>query len=146
MKRVTTLLAVTAISAGVGCHLGGEPIGPDGGTVVSDDGRFSLEIPAGALDREVTITIETVECERPEAMGPCYDVQPRGTGFAFPAEVAYEIADMDLAGVEPTALGVIAERDDGWRVLADRDVDVEDEVVYASAMYLSAFALVPVAE
>ncbi len=144
MNRVHTLLAITAVSAAIGCHLGGEPIGPEGGVVVSEDGRFSLSIPAGALDREVTITVEQVECQRPEAMGPCYDVQPHGTAFTFPAEVAFEIADMDLAGVEPSTLGVVTERDDGWRVLADRDVDLEDEVVYASATYLSSFELMPV--
>ena len=141
---ITALLAATAISAAAGCHTDTQTVGPMGGLVVSEDGRFSLEIPAGALDRDVDISIEEVECERSESMGPCYDVQPRGTAFVYPAELAYEIGDMDLADVEPGSLGVIAERDDGWRVLADREVDTDDEVVYASAMYLSTFALVPV--
>jgi hypothetical protein len=144
-RRVVTLLAATAISAVAGgCDTQGETIGAQGGLILSEDGRFSLEVPARALDHDVEIFVDAIDCERPDTMGACYDVQPRGTAFVLPAAVAFEIADMDLADVHPKQLGVIVQRGDSWRVLADRTVDTEDEVVYGSALYLSAFALVPV--
>ena len=138
---VAGLLALTVTA---GCENNLQTVGPRGGEVTSLDGRFALVIPEGALEEDVDIVVEQVDCEQSTALGPCYEVGPRGTAFLRPAEVSYEIADMDLADVEPTRLGVVAERDADWRVLADRAVDTEDEVVYATAMYLSSFALVPV--
>ncbi|NIP31116.1 MAG: hypothetical protein GTO02_15420, partial [Candidatus Dadabacteria bacterium] len=35
-------------------------IGPDGGTIVTSDGRFTLEIPPGALEEEVEISLELI--------------------------------------------------------------------------------------
>jgi hypothetical protein len=138
---VSGLLALTVAT---GCETNAETVGPRGGDVSSLDGRFAIVIPEGALDHDVDITVEQVECEQDTAVGPCYEVGPRGTAFLHPAEVSYEIADMDLSDVDPSRLGVVTERGADWRVLSDRSVDEEDEVVYATAMYLSSFALVPV--
>jgi hypothetical protein len=126
-----------------GCEAASEEtVGPRGGTVVSDDGRFSLEIPEGALDTEVQIRIHAVECEPETAVGPCYEVTPRGMGFHVPAVVTYELGGMKLDALDPHRLNVIAERDEGWNVLADRIVDLDDELLSASAMYLSSYAIV----
>ncbi len=132
-------LGVFAATA-VGCDAGGEIVGPRGGTLVSDDGRFSVDIPAGALTREVELSIEEVECAFGEAIGSCYAVLPLGTTFLFPAEVAYEVADMNVSD----DVGVVAQAADGWRVLPDRDVDLDDAVVYGSAMYLTEYGLASV--
>ena len=100
----------------VGCDAQGEPIGPRGGVLVSDDGRFSLDIPARALDTTVELSIEEVECEIGDAIGACYAVHPRGTTFLFPVEVAYEISDMHLSD----EVALITQTADGWRILPDR--------------------------
>ncbi|MEM6293331.1 MAG: hypothetical protein AAGA54_18810 [Myxococcota bacterium] len=131
------LVGAMGASVLVGCDASGETVGPRGGTLVSDDGRFSLEIPAGALDEAVELSIEEVECDLGDAIGACYEVSPRGTAFVLPVEVAYEVADMDIT----ESVGVVAEAADGWRVLPDRDVDLDDAVVYGSAMYLSQYGL-----
>ena len=132
----TALFAAIAAFAS-GCDTTGETIGPRGGTLVSEDGRFSVDIPEGALDSEVELSIEEVECELGQAIGSCYAVFPTGTTFLYPVEVAYELGDMDV----DEDIAVVAEASDGWRVLPDRGVDLEDAVVYASAMYLSEYGL-----
>ncbi len=129
-------LGMSAAAAG-GCDAGGEVIGPRGGTIASEDGRFSLDIPAGALDTEVELSIEKVECAFGDSIGSCYAVAPLGTTFLFPIEVAYELADMNVTD----EVGVVGHAADGWRVLPDRDVDLEDAVVYGSAMYLTEYGL-----
>lgn len=132
----TALFAAIAAFAS-GCDTTGETLGPRGGTLVSDDGRFSVDIPEGALDSEVELSIEEVECALGDAIGSCYAVFPTGTTFLYPVEVAYELGDMDV----DEDIAVVAEASDGWRVLPDRGVDLEDAVVYASAMYLSEYGL-----
>jgi hypothetical protein len=124
------------------CESAPESIAPRGGVVVSDDGRFTLEIPAGALESHVQINIAAVECEPDGAIGPCYELSPRGVGFLLPATVTYELGGMELGFIDPRQLNVVAERDEGWNVLADQSVDLEDEILTASALYLSSYAMV----
>ncbi len=113
-----------------------------GGVIVSDDGRFSLEIPAGALEEAVDITLDEVECDQPGAVSVCYQMEPVGLPLLRPGRVAYELESADLDGVEPQAVTVLVEREELWKPLSDREVDMVDEVVTASAVYLSAFTVV----
>src|SRR5689334_18354790 len=62
MARLTKI-SMLAIACATGCATqGGETVGTRGGTVISDDGRFSVEIRPGALEEDVDITIEEVDC------------------------------------------------------------------------------------
>ena len=65
-----TVLAVLALVAG--CESSGDSVGPRGGTIVSEDGRFSLEIRPGALEQDVDIAIHEVGCGSMgvDAVGP----------------------------------------------------------------------------
>ncbi|MBL8946376.1 MAG: hypothetical protein JNK45_24635 [Myxococcales bacterium] len=145
MARLTKMLFVACVLA-TGCDLAGETMGPRGGTVVSEDGRFSLEIAPGALDHDVEVTIATVACGAMDqtALGSCYEVGPRGTAFLFPARVTFELDADGVAGVTVDHLALSGRREHGWDLLADRAVDLEDGTVSASALYLSSFALVSV--
>lgn len=140
----STLFSVLALATVGACSGEGETIGPRGGSIVSDDGRFSLEVPAGALSHDVTITIDEVDCAGmalAHAVGTCYQLGPRGTGFLYPATVTYEL-DESLDGVRPESLALSVRRNSGWNLLADRVVDRDEGILQASAGYLSAFAIV----
>lgn len=145
MARLGTL-TIFACVAMMGCQqVDGETVGPRGGTVVSQDGRLSLEIDPGALAREVEITITPADCASMDvdAAGPCYHVGPVGTAFLFPALLTVELepGDVESAGDDDLALSALREHD--WNVLADRNYDPEHGMVAASATYLSSFAVVP---
>ncbi len=149
MPRLTKMALVASVLAGgltAGCDAEGEEIGSRGGIVVSEDGRFSVEIAPDALDHTVDVTITTVTCgtmtER--AVGPCYAVGPRGTAFLFPAKISVELDDDTLEGVPASRLALSSRRELRWDLLADRDVDIEDGTISASASYLSAFAVITV--
>jgi hypothetical protein len=58
--------------------------------------------------------------------------------------VIYELDERMLQAASPDALVVVVERSEDWGVLADRDVDLEEETISASALYLSSFAVVAV--
>jgi len=139
-------IAYIALAASVfvtGCvEQEGVTIGPRGGIVVSEDGRFSLEIPAGALDQEVDITLDEVDCEQPNIIGPCYDVGPVGLPLLFPGTITYELDSQMVDAFMAEELAVLTERDEDWRPLADHRVDRDAEIVTASAVYLSSYAVV----
>ena len=136
-------IALAAAVLVTGCDEGdGTTVGPRGGMIVSDDGRFSIEIPGGALEHDVEITIDEVDCMQPEAIGPCYEVGPVGLPLLFPGEVVYELDAEMMEGLSAEQLAVLVEREDDWKPLADHRVDMADEIVTASAVYLSSYAVV----
>lgn len=136
-------LTLTALVVATGCNeQQGVAIGSRGGVVTSEDGRFSLEIPTGALEQEVEITIEEVECDAPKAVGPCYELGPMGLPLLHPVSLRYEVDEGVLDDIDVEHLELLTQREDVWRSLADSDVDLEHEVVVASAVYLSTYAVV----
>lgn len=148
--RATAALLVTLCCA---CDSESNMVGPEGGVVTSRDGRFTLEVPPGALDRDVEISVDVTQCHQPHTIGECYVLGPAGTNFLFPAAVAFELGDAELKKLEQFddghesdadagSLGVIAESSEGWKMLADRNIDEHQDVVSASVLYLSTFALV----
>ena len=141
-------LCATAVAA---CDAGdGTPIGPEGGVVVSDDGRLTVEIPAGALDEVVDVSIHAVE-DGPsgeDAAVRAYSIEPLGTALVLPAHIEYDwtvqpAADalsLDATTVEDPSLFI--ERGPQWQALADRSIDVDAGYVSGSAHYLGVIAVV----
>jgi hypothetical protein len=126
----------------------GDTVGPEGGIVVSRDGRVTLEIPEGALSEDLAITIEVVD-EGPEgAVGRTYEIEPRFTQLQFPARLTYDLAVEDgvsplgLAGADMSGASLVTEKADGWGPLADREIDLAAQEVSASVMFFSSYALV----
>lgn len=140
---VNIALAVSVLMTG--CDAGeGTTVGTRGGTIISEDGRFAIEIPAGALEHDVDITIDEVGCEQAEAIGPCYAVGPVGLPLLLPGMVSYELDAEMMDGLTAEQLSVLVEREQDWKPLADHRVDMSNEVVTASAVYLSSYAVVAV--
>jgi hypothetical protein len=142
MKLQTIAAACLAFVGLFGCDpLGEHAIGPEGGVVESDDGRLTLDIPAGALHEAIEITIEEAD-ELPEgALGPAYRVLPVGTVFAAPVHLLYNYG---ARGMEVAAddIVLVVERDHEWSELPDRHVFEAEGIVSASALYLSTFCVV----
>jgi hypothetical protein len=141
---------ILGILAVAGCDEGMDTIGPEGGVVTSRDGRVALEIPPGALEGEVAVTIEKVDGGPDGAIGDVYEILPTHTQLLFPATIEIDLSMAKGDGsVEPQLSAAAMEdvvvttaRGDSWRDLADLDVDTESELVTASVMYFSTYALV----
>lgn len=135
----TLLLASTFAT---GCDvLDAEGIGAEGGVVVSDDGRMALEIPAGALDEAVEITIEVVD--GPEgSVSELYVIEPMGLTFERPVALVFDYDDETLGDEDADALTMVAHREADWAYLPDHVVDEDDQTVTASLMSLSAVTVV----
>ncbi len=146
-----TLAAVlTLCFLATGCEQG-ETVGPRGGTVMSDDGRVTLDIPEGALTSEVEITIEVVEDAPAGAIGTVYAIEPAGLALLAPATLTFDLAIEDearaagtedsLAGLEIEDLVLLAEKADLWKPMSDREVDADAEIISASVLWFSSYAL-----
>jgi hypothetical protein len=139
MFQRTMLTGLVAIAMLSGCDgQDTETVGPRGGVVTSPDGRVTLEVPAGALDQEVAITIDEVDAGHDGAVGPTYEILPRGLAFNEPATLVYDVSEgMDVAADQVI---VVTEAADGWNALADFDADMDAQLLYASVLYLSTYA------
>jgi hypothetical protein len=141
------LLSVLAVA---GCDEGMDTIGPEGGVVTSRDGRVTLDIPPGALDHDVAITIEQIDDGPEGSLGAVYEILPSRTQLLFPATIEVDLsASKGDGSLEPQLTAatmedvvIATERGEGWEQLADLDVDVEAEVVTASVLYFSSYAVV----
>ncbi|MEM9457719.1 MAG: hypothetical protein AAGF11_26305 [Myxococcota bacterium] len=140
---IECMLVGTVLLAGCAAPQGVE-VGPRGGMVMSDDGRFTVEIPKGALEQDIDIVIDQMECEPAESVGPCYVVEPVGLPLLTPGTVTVDL-DWGLRdGLDVERLTVLTENERGWNALADREVDTRDQVLTASAVYLGSYALATV--
>ncbi len=136
-RRLLLPLALAAFSLALSaCNGDGDggdvaPAGPTSAarTVISDDSKLSLEIPPGALDEEIAISITAVPLEElPEELqvlrgaGAGYRLEPDGLEFGRPVAVTMELRRDELED-EPedgiTAYGLVSFTADGERELLD---------------------------
>ena len=142
--RATQALAafvLATVAAATGCDMGageGVEVGPRGGIVRSDDGRVTLEIPAGALTDTVAVSIVETDELPNNAAGPAYAIEPYGLVFAAPAELAYDVS----GGLMSDTVQLVTERGGSWDALADHDVDAEMLEVTASVLFASNVGLI----
>jgi hypothetical protein len=129
-------LALGAMLLG-GCDDLDTVVGAEGGWVVSDDGRVTLEVPAGALEEDVELSIAPLSVAPAAAVGPAYEIGPRGLVLAMPATLIYDASEgmsAEARDIEIVTAGALE-----WAPLADREVD-EDSQIYGSVLYFSAIA------
>lgn len=142
LRTAFAALALASSFVATGCDLAaGDGIGRDGGVVVSDDGRLSIEIPAGALDHEVEISIDIVAGPDGSA-SDLYVMQPMGLVFERPVVVSFDYDAETLGDAEADDLSLVAERDADWAYLGDQRVDADDQVLSARILSLSAVTVV----
>jgi hypothetical protein len=98
-----------------------ESIGSEGGSVTSDDGRFTIDVPPGALSESTPIRIEvadpaTVELDPALLAGEVYRLLPSGTSFAMPVATTRRISAADIGAADNTVpfVYVYHSEDDGW--------------------------------
>lgn len=139
--RTAFAALVLASTVATGCDLDSDRIGSEGGVIVSDDGRMSLEIPAGALDEAVEITIEVVAGPEGSA-SDLYVMEPMGLTFSRPVVATFDYDDDTLDGADADDLTMVAHREADWAYLGDQLVDDGDQTVSASLMALSAITVV----
>ncbi len=99
-------------------------IGAAGGTIVSDDGSFSIDVPAGALASDTDITIQPITNTAWGGLRNGYRLTPDGLTFTQPVDLVFDVAPQDLAGSHPDFLDVAFQTSEGfWQVVENPRYD-----------------------
>jgi len=108
MSDLARFATAICCSAMIGCSFGDDlqqrtdgasaVIGPGGGMLAVSGGP-TLEIPAGALERDTTIAIARSSAQAPGgALSSIYDFAPEATTFSKPVTVTFTVPDGTAAG------------------------------------------------
>jgi hypothetical protein len=81
-------------------------IGPAGGTLQTADGGFTLAIPAGALSKATSITVQPMVNTSPSGIGLSYHVEPAGLKLGQPATLTVAVDQSELAGLPTDWVGI----------------------------------------
>ncbi|HSB35235.1 MAG TPA: hypothetical protein VLH41_00055 [Thermoanaerobaculia bacterium] len=104
-------------------------IGPEGGSIRSDDGRLTLKIPAGALAAPAPYSIATVANGAPGGVGAGYAISDPGVPFARPLRMVLGYGRRDADGSSPAWLGVAWQGASSWYAVSSQFADTSARTV-----------------
>ena len=126
------------------------PVGSAGAAIETADGGLALDIPAGALALETTITVEALDDlpgQDPRVIpGTSYEFGPDGTQFSVPVTIRLRYDPAAVPdGTSPRMLRLHTFANGSWRVVPGSTVDVEQNTVTGQTSHFSRYALLPAA-
>ena len=74
-------------------------IGVEGGTVESEDGSISINIPSGALSSAQLVSIQSIMNHNPLGVGKAYRLEPHGITFNKPVTIEFSIDESSADNV-----------------------------------------------
>lgn len=115
-------------------------IGYQGGSLKSADGRIQISLPPSAVYADTDVSIQPVNTDDLDGIGPTYQLSPEGTQFNTPVTLTWQLSDADLAG-RPITQATIATRDqDGaWKAQRGVQYDSAAKVVRVSTSHFSSW-------
>lgn len=88
-------------------------IGASGGTITSGDGRFTVTVPAGALDKDVAISMQPISNTNGSGVGAGYRMLPDGQKFLKGLTMTFAYTDEEVEQTIPEALGIAYQNKEG---------------------------------
>lgn len=142
---VRTLTVPTPTAVGVASGVAASAtIGDAGGSVVSADGKMTVNIPAGALANDTLITIQPITNKAHGGMGLAYRLTPDGQTFTQPVELKFAYSDQDLGGSDPEILGAAYQTAEGfWQWFGTPTIDKDAKTVSVDTTHFTDETVVP---
>ncbi len=118
-------------------------IGPAGGTIQSADKRIQVQIPAGALTANQTISVQPLNQNNcPAGAGQAFRLTPHGLTFAKPATITFQYTTKDINGSTPELVRVAYQTDQGiWKSPAVKGLDTTARTVSVQTTHFSDWGL-----
>lgn len=118
-------------------------IGAVGGILESEDKRIRVEIPAGALTANQTISIQALDKNNcPGGTGLAFRLMPHGLTFAKPATITYHYDEADMSGTHPALLQVAFQNDKHiWQNVTATNIDTAAHAIAVKTTHFSDWAL-----
>ncbi|MGA0555623.1 hypothetical protein ACO2Q8_03160 [Larkinella sp. VNQ87] len=115
-------------------------IGPAGGTITDEEERFSVTIPAGALDKNVAISVQPITNTNQAGVGNAYRMLPDGQQFAKSVTVSVKYTDEEGKRSFPKAFGIAYQNDKGvWMAVGGTEVDTNSHTVSIEVNHFTDF-------
>jgi hypothetical protein len=117
-------------------------IGPDGGTLQSADGTFTITVPAGALSAPTEVSIEPITSTCKGSIGHGWRLTPHGKAFAKPVQLTVEYSAYQDSVSVADALGLAYQNDKGiWQFIGASAIDKTNRTVTMSTDHFSDWTL-----
>jgi hypothetical protein len=115
-------------------------IGKEGGSLTSSDGKMRLIIPAGAVAKKTTFSIQPTTNLMPNGNGKAYRMEPSGINFQQPLQIIFYYTDDDTKGSLPDLLGIAMQDDKGlWSSLNKMTIDTVSKTLNADIRHFSSY-------
>ena len=126
------------------------PVGSAGAAIETANGALALQIPAGALAGETTITVEARDDapgQDPRVIpGTTYEFGPDGTQFSVPVTITLRFDPATVPnGTSPRLLRLHTLVNGNWQLVSGSTVDVDQKTVTGQTTHFSTYALLPAA-
>lgn len=134
--------AVTPVAAPEGAIITAT-IGPAGGILESSDKRIRVNIPAGALTANQTLSMQPLDKNYcPQGTGRAFRLLPHGLSFAKPATLTFHYSEQDINGSAPQLLHIAYQTDKGhWQSPTTTGVDTTAKTVSVQTTHFSDWGL-----
>ncbi len=140
------IFAATEIGTPIGDKVT-KNIGPEGGTITSEDGRLTVTVPKDTLTEILPFSIQPITNTFQTGLGSSYRLEPEGRTFEAPLDISVHYDDRDLEGTFPEAVSIAYQDNDGaWHMQPGIDLDKENKTVTLPAMHFSVYAFIYLAK
>jgi hypothetical protein len=113
-------------------------LGPDGGSLQSADGTFTITVPAGALTAPTEVSIEPITSTCRGSIGHGWRLTPHGKHFAKPVQLTVDYSAHQDSVSAVDALGLAYQDDKGiWKFLGASAIDNTNHTVILSTDHFS---------
>ncbi len=117
-------------------------IGSSGGSIASADGKIELQIPAGALNSEMEISVQPITNKAPNGLGNGYRFMPDGLQFLKPASLKINYSGLEGLPSVAGLLGIAFQDNSGiWWRLNNFSDDVVNKTISVPMMHFSDWTL-----
>ncbi|HVW59300.1 MAG TPA: hypothetical protein VHC48_04670, partial [Puia sp.] len=124
--------ADTGAITGTGAPLGDavtKTIGTEGGSLVSDDQRLTVYIPAGAVTQAQSVSLQRITNQAPNGMGDAYRIKP-ATAVQKPFKLCWKFNKNILNGARPNTVAVAyQDTQSTWHASKQTNVDEQDSTI-----------------
>jgi len=133
--------AATALGAPTGTVVQ-KTIGAAGGSITSADGKLTFTVPAGALDANEIISVQSIENKAPLGMkNRAYRFLPHGLQFKKPAILTLAYDENDIAGSAPEQVNLATQTDKGnWKKSGTMLVNLNNRTMTTDILHFSDYA------
>ncbi len=111
-------------------------IGPEGGVIISNDKRFEVKIPAGALTANTTFNLQAISNTSPAGIGFNYRLSP-AIKFARPVTITLQYEEEtteDSAAIDPCMVSLGYQDSSGaWKMKTNRTVNTGNRTISTEA-------------